>query len=136
MAVVGIGVDAVDVPRFAAVLERRPRLAQRVFSARERDLVAGSSAPSRSLAARFAAKEAVVKALGTGMWSLRFSEIEVLREPTGPPRLELSGSAGELAARAGIGRWHVSLTHTDQVAVASVVAETLETPAGHDGQRG
>jgi holo-[acyl-carrier protein] synthase len=75
------------------------------------------------LAARFAAKEAVLKAMGVGIGAADFREMEVVRGPGGEPTLALSGRAAALAGTRGIDRWHVSLTHTDQVAVASVVAE-------------
>lgn len=119
-AIAGVGVDAVDVGRFRAVLGRRPRIGDRLFTdAEQRD---GSGDPER-LAARFAAKEATMKALGRGIGSVGWHDVEVVRGPGGAPTLRLTASAAALAQRLGVARWHVSLTHTDTVAVAMVVAE-------------
>ena len=126
----GIGVDAVDVERFRRVLRRRPTLASRLFTEAELAYAGASRDPGPRLAARFAAKEAVLKALGVGIGAAGFREVEVTREEGGRPRLELSGRAATLAARHGVRHWHVSLTHTDTVAVASVVAEGAGTVEG------
>ncbi|MFZ0059251.1 MAG: holo-ACP synthase [Acidimicrobiales bacterium] len=120
---IGIGLDAVDVTRFRRVLARHPRLADRVFTARERADVAGRSDPVPGLAARFAAKEAAMKALGVGIGAVRLSEIGVVRAASGAPSLETSGRAAARAAALGVGVLRVSLTHTDTHAGAVVVAE-------------
>jgi len=122
-AIRGIGIDAVDLDRFRATIGRRPRLVDRLFSARERTDVARSVDPLPRLAARFAAKEAVMKALGVGIGAFAFTDVEVVSHPGGAPGLRLRGGAAVLADAAGVGAWHVSLTHTGLVAVASVVAE-------------
>jgi holo-[acyl-carrier-protein] synthase len=114
--IVGIGVDVVDVARFAAALERTPALRDRLFTAAERDL------PAPSLAARFAAKEAVAKALGAPP-GLAHREAEVRREPGGRPRLHVTGRAAEVAAGLGVARWHLSLSHDGGLAIAYVIAE-------------
>ncbi len=119
----GIGVDAVDVARFRMVLARRPGLAQRLFTDAERSYAASGRDPGARLAARFAAKEAVLKALGVGIGATGFRDVEVVRGDNGAPRLSLAGRAAALATARGVRWWHVSLTHTDIVAVASVVAE-------------
>ncbi|HXQ43842.1 MAG TPA: holo-ACP synthase [Acidimicrobiales bacterium] len=121
--VLGIGVDAVDVARFRTVLERRPGLAQRLFTDAERSYAESGKDPGPRLAARFAAKEAVLKALGVGIGATAFRDVEVVRGDDGAPRLALVGRAAALAADRGVRWWHVSLTHTDLVAVASVLAE-------------
>jgi len=121
--VAGIGVDAVDVARFRRLLERRPRLAGRLFSEAERSYATGTADPGARLAARFAAKEAVWKALGVGLGAAGFRDVEVVRGPDGAPALTLAGRAAVLAAARGVTRWHLSLTHTEAVAVASVLAE-------------
>ena len=131
-AIVGIGVDAVDVARFRRVLDRRPNFAQRCFTDSERSDATGSADEVQSLAARFAAKEAVMKALGTGLGGFALTEVEVRRgsgrgASAGAPSLVLHGAAAALAARRGAGRFHLSLTHTAEVAVASVVAERSVT---------
>jgi len=126
--VVGIGVDAVDVARFRNVLHRRPALAQRLFSDNERADAGTAADPAEQLAARFAAKEAVMKALGSGLGSFGLRDVEVVRRggsgaASGAPSLHLTAAAAELARDRGVTRWHVSLTHTAQLAVAMVVAE-------------
>ncbi len=118
----GIGIDAVDIDRFSLILARRPAMAERLFSAGERQWASQLVNPSPSLAARFAAKEAVMKALGVGLGAFAFSEVEVLRHPSGQPELALTGRAAALAAARGVGRWHVSMTHTDTLASAVVAA--------------
>ena len=116
----GVGVDAVDVARFGAVLARRPHIAERLFTDGERRAAAGD--PQR-LAARFAAKEATMKALGTGIGGVGWHDVELERAGLGPPSLRLRAAAADLADRQGVSRWHVSITHTATVAVAMVVAE-------------
>jgi holo-[acyl-carrier protein] synthase len=121
MAVIaGIGVDVVDVARFGAVLERRPSVSARLFTDGERRDGHGDA---QRLAARFAAKEATMKALGGGIGSVGWRDVEVVRLETGAPTLRLSAGAAALATRRGVARWHVSLTHTATVAIAMVVAE-------------
>jgi holo-[acyl-carrier protein] synthase len=127
-AIVGVGVDAVDVARFRKVLGRRPRFAARCFTEAERSDVRASADVAQSLAARFAAKEAVMKALGTGIGGFPLTDVEVCRT-TGKgatrnaPYLRLYGTAAELAGARGAGTFHLSLTHTDGVAIAFVIAE-------------
>jgi len=116
---VATGIDAVDVPRFAASLARQPRMIERLFTESERAQAASN--PVR-LAGRFAVKEAAMKALGVGLGAVRFSELELWREETGAPRLRLSGAAQQRAQALGWLEWSVSLSHTQQVAVAVVVA--------------
>ncbi len=118
----GIGIDAVDLERFRALLGRRPNLAGRLFTDAERTYAGAAADPVPRLATRFAAKEAVLKALGVGLGAFRFHEVEVVREGLDAPFLVLRGSAAIRAGRAGVSGWHLSLTHTDLVAVAVVVA--------------
>lgn len=127
-AVVGVGVDAVDVARLRAVLARRAGFAARYFTPTEQADARRAADPAESLAARFAAKEAVMKALGTGLGGFPLTDVEVCRTPgTGPtsgaPRLALHGRAAELARARGATHLHLSLTHTSEVAIAFVVAE-------------
>ena len=126
--IVGVGVDAVDVARFRRLLDRRPRVAARCFTDTEQSDATRSADEAQSLAARFAAKEAVMKALGTGIGAFALTDVEVCRTTgTGATRnapfLVLHGTAAELADAQGAGRFHLSLTHTDDVAIAFVVAE-------------
>ena len=120
--VCGLGIDAVDVERFRRVMERRPRLAHRVFTDAERAYALRASDPAPRLAARFAAKEAVMKALGVGIGAIGMREIEVTRAETGAPDVVLAGRAAALEQHRGVVGWRVSLTHTELVAIASVVA--------------
>lgn len=121
-ALVGIGLDSVDIPRFAVMLGRRAALAPRLFTDHERAYAGGLADPVPSLAARFAAKEAVMKSLGVGLGSLDWWDVEVRRRTSGRPTLVVVGRAAALAARRGVAGWQVSLTHTDTVASAVVAA--------------
>lgn len=112
----GIGVDIVDIARFERTLERTPRLRERLFSPREREL------PARSLAARYAAKEALIKAFG-GSDGLYWSEIEVTPEESGRPWFTLHGESAATAAARGIGAIHLSMSHDGGMATAYVIAE-------------
>ncbi len=120
---IGIGVDVVEIERFRRSLERTPTMRERLFTAVELEYVAPKSDPVPSLAARFAAREAVMKSLGVGLGAFGFHDVWVERAVSGAPSLAFSGRAAELAASAGVLRWHLSLTHSDLVAVAYVVAE-------------
>ena len=122
MSVVGIGVDAVDIERFRRSLERTPTMRTRLFTPHELEYVAPKADPVPSLAARFAAREAVMKSLGVGLGAFGFHEVWVTRAESGAPSLEITGAALELAERAGVTQWHLSLTHTGLVAIAYVVA--------------
>jgi holo-[acyl-carrier protein] synthase len=112
-----VGIDLLDIERLERALERRPRLAERVFTESELRYAKERHRPGRHLAARFAAKEAAVKALGVAPLGLR--EIEVIEGP--PPRLRLTGRAAQ-AARDQEVELGVSLSHSREMAVAVVVA--------------
>lgn len=122
----GVGVDLVSIPRIAALLERRGEAAvRRLFTAAEAERCRASRAPAESFAARFAAKEAFYKALGTGCGAAgRWTEVEVVSAASGAPSLRLAGTAAESARARGIDRIHVALTHTDDTAAAFVVLES------------
>jgi|SRR6478735_8881842 len=120
---VGIGVDAVDIERFRTSLARTPTLRTRLFVDEELAYVAPMTDPVPSLAVRFAAREAVMKSLGVGLGAFGFHDVWVRRADSGVPSLQVHGPALALADAAGVTRWHLSLTHTDLVAVAYVVAE-------------
>ena len=122
MNVVGIGTDLVEVPRFQLALTRRPQLAVRLFSDAEREYAYRFRDPTKSLAARFGAKEAVMKALGVGLWKFAFRDVEVIRLRSGAPTLALYNRALELADERGVTGWHLSLTHTDSMAMAVALA--------------
>jgi holo-[acyl-carrier protein] synthase len=118
----GVGVDAVDVERLRRALRRRPALAERLFTEAERAYAGRAADPGPRLAARFAAKEAVAKALKVGIGAVSWRDVEVVRDDAGAPGLSLAGGAAALSSRRGVGAWHLSLTHTDALAVAVVVA--------------
>lgn len=123
--IVGIGIDQVEIARLRALLERWPERARdRLFTGRERRTCESRARPAECYAARFAAKEACLKALGTG-WrgSLSWTEIEMTSGPRGRPVLRLSGAAREKARDVGAASLHVSCTHDGGMAAAVVVLE-------------
>ena len=125
MSIVAVGVDSIDIARIEALWRRGgSRFLQRIYSDAELAYCLPRHSPAESLAARFCAKEAVMKCLGTG-WSegLAFRQIEVHREATGSVHIRLHGTAAARAAALCIVRLHVSLTHTATMATAFVVAE-------------
>ncbi|MGH9155904.1 MAG: holo-ACP synthase [Acidimicrobiales bacterium] len=119
---IGIGIDAVDVDRFRRVLARTPGLVDRLFTEGERADGGRWPDPALRLAARFAAKEATMKALGVGLGAFAFHDVEVRTAPSGAPSLAVSGSAATLATSLGVTGFRVSLTHTDHLAGAVVAA--------------
>ena len=120
--IVGVGVDVADVARFVTALERTPALRDRLFTADECHRPSGREMTAASLAARFAAKEAVAKALGAP-GGLRWHDCEVLTAQSGQPVLRVSGTVAEAAAARGVTSWHLSMSHDGGVAMAMVVAE-------------
>jgi holo-[acyl-carrier protein] synthase len=120
VATVGVGVDVVDVPRFADLLERRPAIAERLFTEQEQADAKGD--PAR-LAARFAAKEAVLKTFKVGVGAASWRDIEVVRAASGAPSISLHTSAQVLATNAGVTTLHLSLSHSESTAIAMVVGE-------------
>jgi holo-[acyl-carrier protein] synthase len=123
--IVGIGVDLVQTGRVWELLERKgERALARLFTATEVARCRASRSPRESFAARFAAKEAFFKALGTG-WGRggAWTEVEVVSAPSGAPSLRLYGEAAARAAERGVARVHLSITHTDDLACAYVVLE-------------
>lgn len=121
MSVVGVGVDVVEIERFRRSLERTPSMRERIFVAAELDYVATKADPVPSLAARFAAREAVMKVMGLGLGAFGFHDVWVTTAPSGAPQLNLVGRASKLAAELAIGAWHLSLSHDGPVAVATAV---------------
>ena len=120
--IVSVGIDVVLVERFTRALERTPLLAVRLFTDSERVTPAGNPRSPESLAARFAAKEAVAKSLGAPA-GMRWHDCEVVADPDGRPWLTVSGTVAAIAAERGISRWHLSLSHDGGIASAMVVAE-------------
>jgi holo-[acyl-carrier protein] synthase len=114
--IVGIGVDLVDVARFETAITNTPKLKDRLFTEGEKSL------NSYSLAARFAAKEALMKAVGKAQ-GLSFQEVEIVKDEFGKPSFELSGSSEKTVLDKGISSLHLSLSHDGQMAIAYVIAE-------------
>jgi len=114
--IIGVGIDVVDVARFGQTLERTPRLRERLFTPEERDL------GLNSLAARFAAKEALAKALGAPA-GLHWTDATVLRGADGRPHLQVRGTVQARADDLGVHDLHVSLSHDAGIASAVVIAE-------------
>ena len=128
MALAGIGVDIVDIARMERVLKRTPSFARRVFTDEERAYCEGTNRPAAHYACRFAAREAVLKALGCGFGEgVRFDDVSVAQDGTGRPRAQLKGRAAEVAARQGVLDVAISLSFTREMAVANAVATTSET---------
>lgn len=120
--IIGVGMDVVLVERFAKALERTPLLAERLFTEAERLTSSGNPRSAESLAARFAAKEAVAKALGAPS-GLNWHDCEVVADSDGRPWLTTSGTVAAAAGERDIHRWHLSLSHDGGIASAMVVAE-------------
>ena len=114
--IIGIGVDVVQVSRFERQLQRAPGLRQRLFVPAERDL------SLRSLAARFAAKEAVAKALGAPA-GMNWQDCQVALDASGAPRVHVEGTVAAVADSRRVRHWHLSLSHDGDLATAMVVAE-------------
>lgn len=129
MLIVGHGVDIVEVQRIARLLrEHGDRFLNRCFTPAEQAHGRGTRRYAEHLAARFAAKEAALKALGTGLTcGISWKDIEVVSEPSGRPALRLSGAAAARAREIGAERWTISLSHTETHALASVIAEGSAT---------
>ncbi len=117
------GIDLIEIERFQSAIDRHgDRLLNKIFTPLELSDVGDKPA---SLAARFAAKEAVAKSLGTGIGPIGWQEIEIIRADTGQPILQLAGEAAQLASQRGLSNWSISLSHTRTyaVAVASAIGE-------------
>ena len=120
----GLGVDIVEIDRMREALRRHPRMKERIFSSEERAYCDKRNKPEVHYALRFAAKEAVLKALGTGFAGMTFQDVEVVRDSGGRPSPRLHGRAAEVAEELGVIEMHLSLSYTHTTAVASAVAIT------------
>ncbi|WP_432121875.1 holo-ACP synthase [Streptomyces sp. S1] len=120
--IIGVGIDVAEIDRFAASIERTPGLLDRLFVEDELLLPSGERRGIASLAVRFAAKEALAKALGAPA-GLHWTDAEVYVEATGQPRLRVRGTVEARAVELGVRHWHVSLSHDAGVASAVVIAE-------------
>ena len=126
MPAAGIGVDMLEISRMEQVIERRPSFLRRVFTEEERAYCERSARPAEHYAARFAAREAVLKALGTGFaQGIGLKDVSVTRDPsTGRPRALLAGRAAQIAQEQGVREIALSISHTRDVAVANALAVT------------
>ncbi|MET9363072.1 holo-ACP synthase [Streptomyces sp. NPDC006632] len=120
--IIGVGIDVAEIERFGASIERTPAMLQRLFVESELTLPSGERRGVASLAARFAAKEALAKALGAPA-GLLWTDAEVYVEGSGQPRLRVRGTVAARAGELGVRHWHVSLSHDAGVASAVVIAE-------------
>jgi holo-[acyl-carrier protein] synthase len=123
--IVGLGMDVIEVARIREVFERhRERFPSRILTDAERAYVLRHADPVERLAGRWAAKEAALKALGTGLADgLRWKDVEILPEASGAPKLILHERALDVARRLKANRFHVTITHSHSVAVAQVILE-------------
>lgn len=125
MATAGVGVDMLEISRMERVLARSPRFAEKVFTDEERAYCDAAARPAEHYAARWAAREAVVKALGTGFsGGVGLRDVSVGRDESGRPRAILSGRVAELVAERGVREVALSISHTHDVAVANAILVT------------
>ncbi len=121
--VIGIGIDLVEIARFRATLDRTPGIRERTFTEGERSYADARNDPAERYAVRWAAKEAVMKAMGVGLGEVNMVDIEVVRADSGQPMVMLHDTAAARADELGITRWLLTLTHTESLAQAIAVAQ-------------
>ena len=119
---IGIGTDLVELDRFRLALTRTPGIVDRLFSPDEQAYARKRRDPTERFAVRFAAKEAVMKAMNVGLWRFPLRDIEVVRAESGAPSVLLHGRAAEVAAACGVREWRLTMTHTATLAQAIAVA--------------
>lgn len=125
MAIVGLGTDIVEIERISSQLEKTTRLATRILTLSELETFQKHAFPARFLAKRFAAKEAAVKALGTGIGNgVSFQHVEIVNLASGQPRLEFSGKFAELCELQNISRSFISISDEQHYAMATVILES------------
>lgn len=125
--IVSIGIDIVEVYRIRETLERTPRFSERVYTEKEREYcLSKGAAAAQSFAARFAAKEAFLKALKTG-WrgKITWQDMEILNDELGVPTLKVKGEARKLLENLGANKIHISISHTTEHAVAQIILEKI-----------
>ncbi len=119
----GVGTDLVEIARIQRAIEKNPRFLQKVYTEEEIRYCQRKKNPWQSFAARFAAKEAVSKAFGTGIGKIGLTDIEVVNKSNGQPQIVLHGAAQLFAQEHGIGRVHISLSHSEVYAIATAIIE-------------
>ena len=133
MTIKGVGVDLVDIARFESKLAATPGLVDRLFAPEERATEADLK--PATLAGKFAAKEAFIKAVGSGA-GMNWQDVRVVKDSNGKPNLELSGATSLLVEQAGISRLHLSIAHDGGMAIAYVIAEELNSAIAQPQQGG
>ena len=119
----GLGTDMVEISRIQKAIEKNPRFLQKVYTEKEIAYCQRKRNPWQSFAARFAAKEAVSKAMGTGLGKIGLTDIEVENQSSGQPQIVLYGAAKDFAREKGLGRVHISLSHSEAYAIATAIIE-------------
>lgn len=125
--IIGHGIDLVDVPRIAEMIERHGQhFLDRCFTEAEQSYCKNDKRETEHFAGRFAAKEAILKVIGTG-WrgQIAWTDMEILPDPQGKPVLKLKGECARIAAQLGIDHWHVSISHIETHAMASAIGERV-----------
>jgi len=120
--IIGTGIDIVEIDRIAKAASKE-RFVEKIYSEAERAIFEACKYRMETVAGRFAAKEAVLKALGCGIGDMPMTCIEILRAPSGQPFIEISGEARQKAQALGVSRMHVSISHSARYAVAQVIVE-------------
>lgn len=118
---IGVGLDLVEIDRIRRTLARTPGLVDRLFTPVEQAHARSAADPSERYAGRFAAKEAVMKALGVGLGAVGWHDIEIVRRESGAPEVRLTGRARQRADELGVGSWRISITHTAELAEAIAI---------------
>ena len=123
--IVGVGIDLLEISRIRKTLSRRPeKFRRRILTEGEKKYCSRFADPAPEIAARFAAKEAFMKAIGTGLTGgVSWRDIEVVKERKGPPRIRVRGRSGEVAAQMGVNNIHLSITHSALYSAAYVIIE-------------
>jgi len=119
----GIGTDIIEIRRITKALSRNPGFAERLFTGHELEYYKKKNMKAQHIAGGFSAKEAVLKALGTGLKGFRWKDIEILRSSSGKPVVRFGGSVRQFAADNGIGAIHITISHSRSFATATAVAE-------------
>lgn len=119
----GVGTDMIEIARIQSAIEKNPRFLQKVYTEKEIGYCQRKKNPWQSFAARFAAKEAVSKAMGTGLGKIGLTDIEVVNSASGQPQIVLHGAAEAYAQAHGILRVHISLSHSEAYAIATAIIE-------------
>lgn len=119
--IIGIGTDIIEIERIKKAIQTRPKLGERLFTQQEMEYCSTKGNTFASMAARFAAKEAVAKALGSGIEGFKWLDIEVINDAKGKPEIKLHNQAWEKGSQLGVNKIEISLSHCKEYAVAMVV---------------